>query len=476
MKESNNRWTVRQLKLTCGPVQFLSSLRSLGPRYIALWVGQTISQFGTYIAYLTVPLLVFHIQEAAGDENTLDFAIAYALETAPTLLVGLAGGVLLDRIHLRPVMIATDLLRACAFFYLAAGVGTYGVGTVFAMAFIVGSMTTLFDAALYAMIPALVPKERYSDANSFVTASIMGNFAFGPLIAGVLAFSFAGPAVGLFINGATFVVSAWTLKYVGRVAHHTDVEAERPSVFTEFVAGLRRIWEEPRLRVSTISAAVPNLVMGFMEGTFVVLFTVVIGTANETEMGILLFSMGIGGLIGALVAPNITRIMGLGKTMVSGLSLAGVALLVFMFTSYGIVAMLLLAAFMFGVSVINIPLATIRQIYAGEAMLGRVIAAARAIGWATLPLGALLGGWLGNTEATYPWVARFFPLILLGCALWLYTTVIWTDTYGPEYRKGSHEALKASDKKTSPDRAPEDTTDEVFSDESAIQDDSAVEQ
>jgi len=296
------------------------------------------------------------------------------------------------------------------------------------------------------------------------------------LIAGVLAFSFAGPAVGLFINGATFVVSAWTLKYVGRVAHHTDVEAARPSVFTEFVAGLRRIWEEPRLRVSTISAAVPNLVMGFMEGTFVVLFTVVIGTANETEMGILLFSMGIGGLIGALVAPNITRTMGLGKTMVSGLSLAGVALLVFMFTSYGIVAMLLLAAFMFGVSVINIPLATIRQIYAGEAMLGRVIAAARAIGWATLPLGALLGGWLGNTEATYPWVARFFPLILLGCALWLYTTVIWTDTYGPEYRKGSHEAPKASDKKTSPDRAPEDTTDEVFSDESAIQDDSSVEQ
>jgi hypothetical protein len=92
--------------------------------------------------------------------------------------------------------------------------------------------------------------------------------------------------------------------------------------------------------------------------------------------------------------------------------------------------------------VINIPLATIRQFYAGEAMLGRVISAARAIGWATLPLGALLGGWLGNSEDSYPWVARLFPLILLGCALWLFTTVIWTDTYGPEYRTGSHEKVK----------------------------------
>ncbi len=103
--------------------------------------------------------------------------------------------------------------------------GSIGVGTVFAMAFIVGSMTTLFDAALYAMIPSLVPKERYSDANSFVTASIQANFALGPLIGGLLAFVFAGPEVGLFLNGATFVISAWTLRYVGRVAHHTDVTA-----------------------------------------------------------------------------------------------------------------------------------------------------------------------------------------------------------------------------------------------------------
>lgn len=409
-------------------------MRSLGPRYVALWVGQTISQFGTYIGVITVPLLVLHIQEANSTTlSTVEFAVAYAAETAPTFFVGLLGGVFLDRIHLRPVMIAADLLRACAFFYLAAGVDDFGVGTVFVMAFLIGSMTTLFDSALYAMIPALVPKDRYSDANSFVTASIQANFAIGPLIGGLLAFAFAGPSVGLFINGVTFVISAWTLKYVGRVAHHTDVTAQRHSFGAEFVAGLKRIWEEPRLRVSTIASAVPNFVIGFLEGTFVVLFTVVIGTTNETQIGILLFSMGVGGLIGALTAPRVTRRLGLGRSMTGGLVLAGVALLAFMFTRYGILAMLLMAFFMFGISVINIPLSTIRQVYAGEAMLGRVISAARAIGWATLPLGALIGGWLGNTETTYPWIARLFPLIMIGCALWLFTTVLWNDTFGPEY-------------------------------------------
>ena len=94
---------------------------------------------------------------------------------------------------------------------------------------------------------------------------------------------------------------------------------------------------------------------------------------------------------------------------------------------------------MFGVSVINIPLVTIRQHYAAESMLGRVISASRAIGWATLPVGALIGGWLGATETSYPWVARTFPLLLIGTAIWLYTTVVWSDTYGPDFVTGKHD-------------------------------------
>ena len=69
-------------------------------------------------------------------------------------------------------MVATDLLRASAFFYLAAEVGNYGTSTVFVMAFLIGSMTTLFDGALYSLIPSLVKRERMADANAFVAASL----------------------------------------------------------------------------------------------------------------------------------------------------------------------------------------------------------------------------------------------------------------------------------------------------------------
>jgi hypothetical protein len=68
-------------------------------------------------------------------------------------------------------MVATDLLRASAFFYLVATYGTQGIGTVFVIAFIVGSMTTFFDGALFALIPSLVPRRRLADANGFCSST-----------------------------------------------------------------------------------------------------------------------------------------------------------------------------------------------------------------------------------------------------------------------------------------------------------------
>ena len=175
--------------------------------------------------------------------------------------------------------------------------------------------------------------------------------------------------------------------------------------------------------------------MGFIEATFVVLALWLLGAENEFQVGVLVAAMGIGGVIGALIAPKITRRLGLGRTYIFGMGLAGVCLFLVLFTSYGVLALILQAAWMVGVSVINIPLATIRQHYAAESMLGRVITASRAIGWATLPIGALIGGWLGATPDTYPWVARAFPLLLIFTAIWLYTTVVWSDTYGPDYER-----------------------------------------
>jgi predicted MFS family arabinose efflux permease len=195
--------------------------------------------------------------------------------------------------------------------------------------------------------------------------------------------------------------------------------------------GIRYIWAEPRLRVTTIAAAVPNFVMGFIEATFVLLFTVILAAANTAEIGFLVTAMGIGGIIGALVAPQVIRRVGLGRTMTYGMLVTGALLSIVLITTYGMLALALNVGWMIGVSLINVSLATIRQHYADDNMLGRVVTVSRAIGWATLPIGALVGGWLGASEESLPLVARIFTAVLLLTALWLMTTVVWKDTFGP---------------------------------------------
>ncbi|MDH3463130.1 MAG: hypothetical protein OEM32_05845, partial [Acidimicrobiia bacterium] len=158
---------------------------------------------------------------------------------------------------------------------------------------------------------------------------------------------------------------------------------------------------------------------------------VVLLTQNEGQIGILYSALGIGGVLGAVAAPSVIARIGLGKTMTIGLGLTGAFLVAVMFTTYGWLTLGLQVGWMFGISMVNVPLATIRQHYATEAVLGRVVTASRAIGWATLPLGALIGGWLGSSEDSCVIVARTFPLLLIGTAIWLGTTVVWRDTFGP---------------------------------------------
>jgi MFS family permease len=424
-------------------VSFFRSLTSLGPKYLSLWVGQAVSHFGTYVAWVTLPFLVLDIQQKSGTESTLDFAITYALETAPALLLGFFVGVFIDRWPLRPIMVATDLLRASAFFYLAASYGTYGTGTVFLMAFLVGSFTTFFDGALFALIPSIVPRKRLADANSFVAASQQANFAIGALAGGLFAYVSGGPALGLYVNGLSFVVSALFLIGVGRVEHHRSAEDKRSAFLTEAMDGLRYIWEEPRLRITTIASAVPNFVMGFIEATHVLLFVVILAASNTAQIGILVAFMGVGGIVGALLAPHFIRAVGLGRTMTYGMLVTGALLFIVLFTEYGVLALALNVGWMIGVSLINVSLATIRQHYADDNMLGRVVTVSRAIGWATLPLGALVGGWLGASEESLPLVARIFTALLILTALWLMTTVVWKDTFGPNF-EGRHSRREGS--------------------------------
>ncbi|NBE99836.1 MFS transporter [Nonomuraea sp. KC401] len=110
-----------------------------------LYVAGAVSQFGSQISYVALPLLaVTALGAGAGEVGLLS-----ALGTLTVLLLGLPAGAWVDRVRRRPVMVVTDVLRAAALLSVPLGWwgGWLSMGQLYAVAVLAGAGTLLFDVA-----------------------------------------------------------------------------------------------------------------------------------------------------------------------------------------------------------------------------------------------------------------------------------------------------------------------------------------
>lgn len=391
-----------------------------------------VSQLGDRMAYISIPLFIASLQG-----TSLQLGIAYALENAPVLIIGLVGGVFIDRLRVRWLMIVSDVIRALLFLGLAAvATGDFTsdragqVIAVFAVAFMVGGLTNLFETSLMTMIPDVVEPKFLARANGRISATInLGNIA-GPALAGLLVALTSSFTLVFVIDALTFVVSAVSLLMIG------PIETERlPSTNTfrsDLVTGLRYLWNEVRLRATTIAIATANLVVGFIEATFVLIAArrELVGATEDWQLGVLYSVFGLGAIAGSIAAPRVSHFMGLGRTTVIGMIGFPMAFILFVNTPFGLLGLVYLFIAFVMLMLINVPVVTIRQAYTPAILRGRVIAAARAIGWTTLPLGALMGTIVAETTGQFVTMARWCALIILFAGVALLPTTVWRDTFG----------------------------------------------
>src|SRR5438067_11895364 len=99
------------------------------PDDVKLWLGQTVSQFGSGITGIALPLTAVLVLAA----TPAQMGILGALDGIAVLVVGLLAGVWVDRVRRRPLLIATDLGRAflLSSIPLAALLGVARIGELF---------------------------------------------------------------------------------------------------------------------------------------------------------------------------------------------------------------------------------------------------------------------------------------------------------------------------------------------------------
>ncbi len=412
----------------------LSTLRNLsGSQHRArpiVW-GQAVSLLGDYVSYVTMPLFIVSLTQ-----RNLDLGLTAAAETIPTLLFGFTAGVFLDRFAIKPILIASDLLRALAFLLLAFGAATDAAlpWMVFLAAFVVGTLATFFNSGLEALLPSVIPEDHLVMVNSHLALARTSAFALGPALGGILISIGGGFPVAFIANAATFVVSAILLAGV-RVREKVRLESGEPFL-SSLRSGVAFLLGHSQLRWVTIGAAVANFVFAPLEALLPRFIPEYLET-SFTPPGFLEFLFADEALIGLFIGlqatvgsamiflgPRIARRAHLGRMFAVGLFLFGAGFIAMVFSNsfWGFIPAGIGVG---GVGFANIAIVTMRQRLAPPEMLGRVVAASRTISWSLIPLGAAIGGGLAD------WVG-LLPVYLIGAsgvivtAIAVMRTDVWT--------------------------------------------------
>jgi predicted MFS family arabinose efflux permease len=412
------------------------------PGFRRLWFGQTVSEFGSQITTLALPLAAVLVLHA----STFQVGLLTTTGFAGFLLIGLPVGAWVDRVRRKPVMIAADVARTLvlASIPVAYGLGVLTLAQLYVVTFIHGVATVFFDVAYMSLLPGLVGRQHVAEANAKLQATVSVAQVSGPSAAGFLIGLLSAP-VAFLADAASFVVSVLSLLII-RDREPAPERAQRRSLRAEMAEGLRLVLTHPILRMIAGCTATANLFSSAVMAISVVFLVRQVHLGAGT-IGVLTSLGAIGGVAGALSCGILRRWIGSARLiwLSSAVTKPFGLLIPLTFPGAGLACYAVgLFAISFGSVVYNVHQASFRQLLCPHQLLGRMNATIRFIVWGTIPLGGLLGGalgsWLGNREA------------LWACAIGAFLAPIWV-LASPLRRMRDTEPVPAE-----PGLAPEPTT------------------
>jgi MFS transporter len=309
-------------------------------------------------------------------------------------------------------MIATDLARAAviATIPLLAATDALSVGWIYGVAFCSATLTIAFDAAEFTAIPSLVPSDDdLVTANGRVQASYSAAQIAGPLAAGLL-ITIAPVQQVLWVDAASFLVSAGTLALIGRPFNASRDTEGRRALRREIAEGLRYVLGHPVLRNISAMMALINLAAATVYAQLVV-FAKHQLDASDSQVALLYAAGSAGVVLLSLAAGPVRRRLSFSLAALGALLVDGLLTMV-------LAATLGLWAAVSGLGIFfNINTVSLRQQIVPNHLLGRVISIAGVLAWSAIPLGALAGGWAvertGSVALVYGVIGALVALLAL---------------------------------------------------------------
>ncbi len=372
--------------------------------FMLLWGGQTISEMGSAVTQLALPLVAVVALKA----STFEVGLLTAASTLAFALIALPAGAIVDRHAKRRVMIGCDVARLVIIgsVPVAWAAGVLTLAQLYAVALAGGVFTVFFDVSYQSYLPSLLAREQLVEANGkFGVTQSLAQLV-GPGLGGALvgALGAAGSMTADAISYALSVASLLGIQAREEPPSRTGTAAGKRGLRSEIAEGLRFVTGHPILRKVVACTGTANLFSSISTAVEII-FLIRVLHVRPAYVGLIFALAAVGGILGGALSNRLARRIGSARIISFSILVLSLPQILAALAEPGwrIVLFPVGFAFTFFASVVyNVAQLSYRQAVTPPRLMGRMNAAVRWIVWGTMPLGAVIGGALGTAVGIRP--------------------------------------------------------------------------
>jgi MFS family permease len=354
--------------------------------YRLLWASQVLAEFGSNASAIAFPLLVLAITRSPGASGLVLSTMA-----AAQLVAALPMGALADRWNRTRIMLGCEAVQVIAAATLVGALlrGSTSLAHIVVVAAVMGLAGALFEPAEDSCLPNVVPADQLPTAVALNSSrSFLGQLS-GTGAGGFLF------ALGRFVPFAahllTHLISFLLLTFF-RVPEREVRRQPGRHLGHEMTEGLRWVWQNRPIRVFTLCAVGLNL---FFAAYYIII--IVLAEARGTpsgEIGVMAAMLGVGGLLGTLVAPYAQRKVSAYQSIIVVFWVVTVLTPLGVFIANGYLMGTLFAAMAFAAPTANTTIETYSLLLTPDALRGRMSGVTGMVAGIASAVGPALAGLL----------------------------------------------------------------------------------
>ena len=269
------------------------------PSYRRLWTGITISQLGSQMTLVAVPVQVYDLTK-----SSLAVGMLGLVGLVPLIVFGLYGGALADALDRRKLALltSTGLLVTSVVLVLQAVLDLDQLWLIYAVVAVQSALFAIDNPTRNAIIPRLVERDRLPAANALAQLTFNLALTVGPLVAG-LVIALAGLETAYAIDAASFLAALYVLSRLPPLPPEGN---PRRAGFRSVVEGLRFVSTRTVLLVSFL-ADIAAMVLVMPKALYPELAEKVFGGGPDV-VGLLFAALGVGGVLAAGLGGWMSRV------------------------------------------------------------------------------------------------------------------------------------------------------------------------